>query len=408
MWPRTGIVQRAGGCTRSPVGLAIPRPLQGPGGDCFRFLASSQSRADGAVARGGSSTRRGLAGLAAMDRAHWIRAGTCGANRSWRRRDYRDFSARYSPVRRSAGIRSHSGPHLRAKRFERSADPDISPGRHFVVSFAHFHGRRREGPLARRRLDLARRAISTEARARRAAGTGAGIMDTGHDGGWHLRALQRDEGGQRQLHGRNSGTLGTSRPAVTGTCDLSRPSRRVASVTRATACVVLTLASGSLVYGSQGKPVQLGCGSGWQEYVERKALELKSRGVLGFGFDIVVQPGGELPSPRLVVLAVAAESPADNAGLKVGDLVVSVKGTLPAELDPGDLARSQELVDELFSSIHPGEEVPVQVYRDGRRFSIVVMAAKPGEREIGAWLAWHVDRYCGEEALHAFLQRGRS
>ena len=96
-----------------------------------------------------------------------------------------------------------------------------------------------------------------------------------------------------------------------------------------------------------------------------------------------VVPVPEMPgmaSGWALVLEVTEDSPADRAGLRPGDFIVSVEGeSLSDETSLADLIRQYE----------PGDEVELVVWRDGRERTITVtLGRSPRDRHV-PWLGIH-------------------
>ena len=141
------------------------------------------------------------------------------------------------------------------------------------------------------------------------------------------------------------------------------------------------------------------CSKGWRSYAERKALELENRGALGFAFEVVVHEARDLPSPRLVVVAVAAGSPAQLSGLREGDIIVGLlNGRLPEGLRSNDRFHNEGVMDEFLSRIQPGQVVSIDVLRKKERSRVEATAKAAESREIRGWLTWYIYRNCGESA----------
>jgi S1-C subfamily serine protease len=77
--------------------------------------------------------------------------------------------------------------------------------------------------------------------------------------------------------------------------------------------------------------------------------------------------GSDTPGLRLT--GVRAGSPADAAGLKAGDLIVELGGTVVKDI--------YTYSDALYAH-KPGDEVDIVVVRDGRRMTLHVKLGKRG------------------------------
>lgn len=75
-----------------------------------------------------------------------------------------------------------------------------------------------------------------------------------------------------------------------------------------------------------------------------------------------------------LVQLVTDDSPAGRAGLKAGDVIVKVNGRE---------VTNEQTVSYIVANIAPGESVPVEVIRDGRRMSIATeLGRRPSEAEL--------------------------
>ncbi|KEO85403.1 protease [Erythrobacter sp. JL475] len=75
-----------------------------------------------------------------------------------------------------------------------------------------------------------------------------------------------------------------------------------------------------------------------------------------------------------IVQVVTEDSPAQRAGLKAGDIIVSVNGREVS---------SDQTVSFLVANLAPGESVPVEVLREGRRLTInTTLGKRPSEAEL--------------------------
>jgi serine protease Do len=104
-----------------------------------------------------------------------------------------------------------------------------------------------------------------------------------------------------------------------------------------------------------------------------------TRGWLGVGIqnltDELAENFGVKKDKGVLLSQVFADSPADKAGLKAGDIVVEVNGKRVTEV--------RQLTNEI-AAIAPGQETKIEVLRDGKLKSFSI---KLGERERGESLA---------------------
>ncbi len=107
---------------------------------------------------------------------------------------------------------------------------------------------------------------------------------------------------------------------------------------------------------------------------ERGALPFLSRPYLGVTFQVItpeLQEQGNLDEERgALILEVVRHSPADEAGLKGGDIIHAVDGAEVNEDHP---------LAELIGGYVPGEQIELTIIRDGRRIHVdVELGARPG------------------------------
>ena len=95
-----------------------------------------------------------------------------------------------------------------------------------------------------------------------------------------------------------------------------------------------------------------------------ESLPLPSPSPAGLGIEIGPSDGNR----GVIVNQVAENSPAANAGIKVGDRIVSVNGRL--------LVASDSLSDEV-ANLKPGDEIAVKLVRDGKLVSADVTMLDP-------------------------------
>ncbi len=91
--------------------------------------------------------------------------------------------------------------------------------------------------------------------------------------------------------------------------------------------------------------------------------------------EIVPMPG--MPSGWALVVEVTEDSPADRAGLRMGDLIVSVEG---------ESLRDEVSLSDLIQQYEPGDEVELLVLRDGRERTITVTLGRNAERGDAPWM----------------------
>lgn len=105
------------------------------------------------------------------------------------------------------------------------------------------------------------------------------------------------------------------------------------------------------------------------------AVPALAGGKASFGFATSIETEGFFMSPKVKqvkVTAVHPKSPAETAGLRIGDIVISVNGRRV----PGGSAKS---LGELMSSFSPGDHLEMQVQRSGSgllSLELVATAAK--------------------------------
>jgi S1-C subfamily serine protease len=93
-------------------------------------------------------------------------------------------------------------------------------------------------------------------------------------------------------------------------------------------------------------------------------VEARGGTVVPGSFLGVMLTGGTVGDLGAVVIEVVADSPADNGGVKVGDVIVALDGELV--LDPGDLS-------EKLRRVKPGTTVELEVRRRGQAVELAVV-----------------------------------
>jgi membrane-associated protease RseP (regulator of RpoE activity) len=95
------------------------------------------------------------------------------------------------------------------------------------------------------------------------------------------------------------------------------------------------------------------------------------RGWLGISYDEVIQQNGGQRTSTVTITQVMKDSPAEKAGVQVGDTVVRVN----------DLRASTELMQSLGASVDVGDVVRIVVRRDGREHTLPITVAKRPPQE---------------------------
>jgi S1-C subfamily serine protease len=93
------------------------------------------------------------------------------------------------------------------------------------------------------------------------------------------------------------------------------------------------------------------------------------------GFPIV--PGVEMPHHGLLVIRVAADSPAEEAGLSTGDIILDLDGEEVSDFD---------ILREAVRAREPGDELTLSVLRDGEEREISITLGEHPDEEGRAYL----------------------
>ena len=99
------------------------------------------------------------------------------------------------------------------------------------------------------------------------------------------------------------------------------------------------------------------CNYNTQECLDHMAAKLKSSGWVGIEMDKDETTGA------LTVQRVVPGSPAEQAGLKAGDIVIAIQGTT---------VDSEHPLDALLTSYAPGQAVKLTILRDGQQIDVTV------------------------------------
>lgn len=146
------------------------------------------------------------------------------------------------------------------------------------------------------------------------------------------------------------------------------------------ACIAAALA-GVIGYAVGQRTVARSAGPVVEQRVERVPRQ-----------DVV--PAPEMPmmaSGWALVVEVTEDSPADRAGLRVGDFVVNVEG---------ESLRDEVTLSDLIGRYEPGDEVEMVVWRDGRERHITVTLGSNPNDDAAPWLGITYRQVPGGPTMH--------
>lgn len=101
-------------------------------------------------------------------------------------------------------------------------------------------------------------------------------------------------------------------------------------------------------------------------------LQTQRRAWLGFSYDAITNTRGQAIN-GVVVRDVVSGSPAESAGLAVGDTIVSINR----------INATEQLIGSLGSALEPGDDVIFDVRSAGRTRTLTITAAKPPAGYVG-------------------------
>lgn len=133
----------------------------------------------------------------------------------------------------------------------------------------------------------------------------------------------------------------------------------------------LALASSLPLLAAKGEP----CPGEASECVEMMMAKLSHRGWVGINLDD--------SDGRVVLSGVVEDSPAEAAGLRPGDVLVSVNGVAYSE-------ENEAKIKEIHTGFEPGDEAVIVASRDGVEAEYVVTLAKLPQHILAQWVGYHM------------------
>jgi predicted metalloprotease with PDZ domain len=138
------------------------------------------------------------------------------------------------------------------------------------------------------------------------------------------------------------------------------------------------------------------CSMSLEDCIAEKRQLFQKRGVLGLSWSAVVE-GEPAPPGSFVVRAAAPGFPAHAAGLQLGDLLLSFQGKPLTGV-------AREELDRQLEAVQVGEEVFLEISRDGKKRLVVLKPVAPDAQWVETWVGQHVRRDHGEEAFRRYLR----
>ena len=141
------------------------------------------------------------------------------------------------------------------------------------------------------------------------------------------------------------------------------------------------------------------CSMPLEDCIAEKRQLFQKRGVLGLSWSPVME-GEPAPPGSFVVRAAAPGFPAHAAGLQLGDLLLSLQGKPLAGV-------AREELERQFESVQVGQEVFLEISRDGKKRLVVLKPVAPDPQWVETWVGQHVRRDHGDEAFRRYLRELR-
>ena len=138
---------------------------------------------------------------------------------------------------------------------------------------------------------------------------------------------------------------------------------------------VLALAGLPASAGDDAKEQKKKCGAEASVCVREMAHSLKQRGWIGIEW--------EKTAPRPVISHVVVGSPAEAAGVQVGDAVLAFEGISTAEEDEVVWAAMKR-------SLLPGKVITLSIVRDGKPLELGVELVAVPDQIIAQWIGVHM------------------
>ena len=118
------------------------------------------------------------------------------------------------------------------------------------------------------------------------------------------------------------------------------------------------------------------CTAGTQECLDMMAKMYKNKGWIGIHAD-------HTDAGQLIVEKVVADSPAEEAGLKAGDLCFAISGVEYNE-------ENSKKIEKIWKTMTPGKTFTFTVQRDGKNKDIDVTLGKFPEEQLAKMIGSHM------------------
>ena len=155
---------------------------------------------------------------------------------------------------------------------------------------------------------------------------------------------------------------------------LSSPKSLKATVASLAAVAVVTLLTSGVQAGEKHKHKK--CQGETQKCLDKMAAKLKAKGWLGI-------ETSKIDGGWYKISAVVADSPAEQAGLEVGDVLISLNGVKVNAENKADLKKIKK-------TLTPGAAANYVVKRQGTKQQVAVTLGHVPETQIAEWIGQHL------------------